>query len=333
MARSCTAAGAAVSKSDFATYTFALLALKDAAAKGAKLGGTVELHFTYDEESGGEIGPKRLLDEGLTQAGLRDCRRLFLCDRQRAQWLPAPRSDRRRQAGARGDSRKWRRRAGGGQRDPHGALCKPAVPCRKSVRTPGITSPTLNVGLINGGINTNVVPDQVTFRLDRRIIPEESPAEVEAGLRELISDSAKSFAGINVTVRQVLLATPLVPQPGSERIASAIQRHAQAILRDGCAGHRRAALHRRPSLCRARHSGGALWRGAADAAGSQRPQREREHPAVRPAGGHQDRRACGCGSLHETERSRRHDAGQEHLRQGARPGHAHPSRRRAARGA
>ena len=39
--------------------------------------------------------------------------------------------------------------------------------------TPGISSPTLNVGLISGGINTNVVPDQVTFRLDRRIIPEE----------------------------------------------------------------------------------------------------------------------------------------------------------------
>ena len=37
--------GAAVSKSDFATYTFALLALKDAVANGAKLGGTVELHL------------------------------------------------------------------------------------------------------------------------------------------------------------------------------------------------------------------------------------------------------------------------------------------------
>src|SRR5205085_2556401 len=96
--------------------------------------------------------------------------------------------------------------------------------------TPGITAPTLNVGLINGGINTNVVPDQVTFRLDRRIIPEESATKVEAGLRELISASAKSFAGINVTVRQVLLAAPLIPQPGSEKIAAAIQRHAKAIL-------------------------------------------------------------------------------------------------------
>ena len=41
---------------------------------------------------------------------------------------------------------------------------------------PGIVSPTLNVGLIRGGINTNVVPDQVVFRIDRRMIPEEDAA-------------------------------------------------------------------------------------------------------------------------------------------------------------
>ena len=60
--------GVAVSKSDFATYTWTLLALQAAAAQGARLGGTVELHFTYDEEIGGDIGPKWLIDQGLTQA-------------------------------------------------------------------------------------------------------------------------------------------------------------------------------------------------------------------------------------------------------------------------
>src|SRR5262249_12511295 len=59
--------GVAVSKSDFATYAFALLALKDAARNGAKLGGTIELHFTYDEEAGGELGPTLLLDIALTR--------------------------------------------------------------------------------------------------------------------------------------------------------------------------------------------------------------------------------------------------------------------------
>ena len=39
----------------------------------------------------------------------------------------------------------------------------------------GIGAPQLTVGLISGGINTNVVPDRVKLRMDRRIVPEESP--------------------------------------------------------------------------------------------------------------------------------------------------------------
>src|SRR5512142_1022478 len=49
--------GVAVSKSDFATYACALLALRDLAQSGVPLAGAVELHLTYDEEAGGEIGP------------------------------------------------------------------------------------------------------------------------------------------------------------------------------------------------------------------------------------------------------------------------------------
>jgi acetylornithine deacetylase/succinyl-diaminopimelate desuccinylase-like protein len=37
--------------------------LSSLTAAGAQLGGTVELHFTCDEEAGGEIGPKWLLDD------------------------------------------------------------------------------------------------------------------------------------------------------------------------------------------------------------------------------------------------------------------------------
>ena len=58
---------AAVSKSDFASYTFALRALE---SLGAPLHGGVELHFTYDEEFGGELGPGWLLKNGLTKPDL-----------------------------------------------------------------------------------------------------------------------------------------------------------------------------------------------------------------------------------------------------------------------
>jgi succinyl-diaminopimelate desuccinylase len=60
--------GVAVSKSDFATYAWALLALERAVAAGlARLNGTIELHLTYDEEAGGAIGPKWILEQGLSK--------------------------------------------------------------------------------------------------------------------------------------------------------------------------------------------------------------------------------------------------------------------------
>lgn len=222
--------GVAVSKSDFATYTFALLALKDAAARGAKISGTIELHFTYDEEVGGDIGPKRLLEQNLTRPDLviaagfsyavvtahNGCLHLevTVTGRQAHAAIPDTGVDALEAA--------------------NGILTalyqsRPALAQTRS-KSPGIVSPTLNIGLIKGGINTNVVPDQVTFRLDRRIIPEESPAKVEAQLRELISSAARAIPNVKVDVRQILLASPLVPQPGTDRIAAAIQRHAKKLL-------------------------------------------------------------------------------------------------------
>jgi acetylornithine deacetylase/succinyl-diaminopimelate desuccinylase-like protein len=55
---------AAVSKCDFATYIFATRALE---ALGVPLKGGLELHFTYDEEFGGLLGPGWLLEQKLTK--------------------------------------------------------------------------------------------------------------------------------------------------------------------------------------------------------------------------------------------------------------------------
>src|SRR3546814_15255536 len=62
--------GVSVFKSDGATYAYALRALEAAAAAGSNLKGTVELHFTYDEEAGGEIGPRWLIEQGISKPDL-----------------------------------------------------------------------------------------------------------------------------------------------------------------------------------------------------------------------------------------------------------------------
>ena len=53
---------------------------------------------------------------------------------------------------------------------------------------------------------------------------------MEAELRALIAASAQRERTIKVDVHRLLLAMPLTPQPGADRIVAAIQRHARQIL-------------------------------------------------------------------------------------------------------
>jgi acetylornithine deacetylase/succinyl-diaminopimelate desuccinylase-like protein len=219
--------GVAVSKSDFATYTYALRAIERLAAEGQKVNGTVELHFTYDEEVGGDIGPRSILSQGLSQpdfaigAGFsyavttahNGCLHLEVTVRGRQGHAAMPESGIDALAAA--------------TRILQALYDSRADFGNVSSRTPGIRHPTLNVGLIEGGINTNVVPDRVTFRLDRRIIPEESPVDAEAQTREVIERAAAGSPGIGVEIRRVLLALPLVRLPGAERLIGSLQRHGE----------------------------------------------------------------------------------------------------------
>jgi acetylornithine deacetylase/succinyl-diaminopimelate desuccinylase-like protein len=219
--------GAAVSKCDIATYAFALLALRQS---GAALAGTVELHITYDEEAGGEVGPACLLQQGITKPDLaigpgfsygivnahNGCLHLEVAVTGRSAHAARPGSgvDALEAATA---------ILAALYRDRHGLA-------RTVSAVPGIGSPQLTVGLIRGGINTNVVPDRVVFRLDRRMIPEEQPDTVEADLRRLIGAAAADFPEAGAVVRRILLARPLTPLPGSLRLTEVLQRRAAEVF-------------------------------------------------------------------------------------------------------
>ena len=94
----------------------------------------------------------------------------------------------------------------------------------------GINHPYLNVGMIEGGTNTNVVPGRVSFKLDRRMIPEENPAQVEATLRQLITDTAAQQPGVSVDIKRLLLANAMRPLPGNQPLVDALQKHGQAVF-------------------------------------------------------------------------------------------------------
>jgi acetylornithine deacetylase/succinyl-diaminopimelate desuccinylase-like protein len=97
-------------------------------------------------------------------------------------------------------------------------------------KIPGIGSPQLTIGLISGGINTNVVPDRVTFRLDRRIVPEENAADVERELRDVILAAGADFPGARVEIRRIMVATPLTPLPDGQDLTDLLCAHASRVM-------------------------------------------------------------------------------------------------------
>jgi acetylornithine deacetylase/succinyl-diaminopimelate desuccinylase-like protein len=70
----------------------------------------------------------------------------------------------------------------------------------------------------------------VVLKLDRRMIPEEVPEEVEARLRAVIAEAAALTPGITVDIRRMLLARSLQPLPGNRPLVEALQKHGQAVF-------------------------------------------------------------------------------------------------------
>lgn len=218
---------AAVSKCDFATFTFATRAIE---ALKVPLKGSVELHFTYDEEFGGELGPGWLLQQGLTKPDL------LIAAGFSYQVVTGHNGCLQLEVTVHGKM-------------GHAAVPETAVDALQAAtlilnalyhqntlykqvtsRVFGITHPYLNVGLIQGGTNTNVVPGKVVLKLDRRMIPEENPDEVEATLRRVIGEAVAGSRGVTVEVKRILLARALKPLEGNRPLVDALCRHASSVF-------------------------------------------------------------------------------------------------------
>ena len=217
----------AVSKGDFASFTFAVRAL-EAVARPSQ--GAVELHFTYDEEFGGELGPGWLLKNGLTQPDLliaagfsyevvtahNGCLQMEVTVHGKMAHAAVPHTGVDALQGA--------------VHILNALYAQNALYQAVTSKVEGIKHPYLNVGRIEGGTNTNVVPGKVMFKLDRRMIPEENPIEVEASIRRVIAQAAGERAGITVDIKRLLLANAMTPLPGNQPLVAALQKHALAVM-------------------------------------------------------------------------------------------------------
>jgi len=223
----------AVSKSDFSTFTFATRALE---SLGLPLKGGVELHFTYDEEFGGEMGPGWLLAKGLTKPDL------MIAAGFSYQVVTAHNGCLQMEVTVQGEM------AHAAVPDTGTDALQGAVHILNALhalnaeykkvisKVEGITHPYLNVGQISGGTNTNVMPGKVVFKLDRRMIPEENPAEVEASIRKIIEEAARTFnpprggKQLRVDIKRLLLANAMVPLAGNRPLVDAIQKHGSDVF-------------------------------------------------------------------------------------------------------
>ena len=217
----------AVSKCDFASYAFAVRALE---AVTQPTHGSVELLFTYDEEFGGELGPAWLLKNKVIQPDLmvaagfsyqvvtahNGCLQMQVTVHGKMAHAAIPQSGVDALQGA--------------VKILNALYAQNTLYQQVTSQVTGITHPYLNVGTIEGGTNTNVVPGRVSFKLDRRMIPEENPAEVEATLRAVIAQAAAESPGITVDIQRILLANALKPLPGNQPLVAAIQKHGEAVF-------------------------------------------------------------------------------------------------------
>jgi len=220
----------AVSKGDFSSFTYAVRALESLDSPEVPLKGGVELHFTYDEEFGGEVGPGWLLKHKLTKPDL------MIAAGFSYQVVTAHNGCLQMEVTVHGKM-------------AHAAIPESGVDAMQAAvhilntlyaqntlykqvtsKVEGISHPYLNVGTIEGGTNTNVVPGKVVFKLDRRMIPEENPAEVEARIRALITDAAAQCPGITVDIKRLLLANSMKPLAGNKPLVDAIQKHGEALF-------------------------------------------------------------------------------------------------------
>jgi len=227
---------AAVSKCDFSTFTYALRAL-EAVAKPSQ--GAVELHFTYDEEFGGLLGPGWLLEKGLTKPDL------MVAAGFSYEVVVAHNGCLQMEITV------------------HGKMAHAAVPHtgvdalqatvaimndlyaentayqKVSSQVAGIKHPYLNIGRIEGGTNTNVIPGKVLLKIDRRMIPEENPVEVEAHIRQVIAQAVERFNSergyqgddaVRIDIKRLLLANAMTPLAGNQPLVDAIQTHGEAVF-------------------------------------------------------------------------------------------------------
>ncbi len=219
--------GVVASKGVLAAYVYALLALRNQAEN---LKGAVELHITFDSQTGGDLGCRWLLANKLVAPDLviaagtthslttaaTGC--LFLEVEIRGRSAPASLPD-----------------SGIDTLEATAKVMAAIYQHRQDYskirsKVEGIGSPTIVISQVQGGESPRSVADRTLITIDRRLIPGEDPTRVENELTTLIGTSVVQVPGVLCKVRRKGLSQAMVPNKGTAKLVETFQHHAPDIL-------------------------------------------------------------------------------------------------------
>lgn len=212
--------GAADAKGALAAMVWAGKALADV---GPDLAGSLALNPVSDEEVGGLEGTQRVLTEGLLQPDF--CVVGEITDNQVAiahrgiVWLKLATRGRSAHASTPKD---------GVNAIGHAVRIlyrletelAPALARRTHPLTP---PPSVNIGLIMGGLKTNMVADRCEVQIDRRTLPGETVEQVVTEVRRLVERARSEAPDLEATVEVVLHGSALETPPEAEIVRQSCQ--------------------------------------------------------------------------------------------------------------
>ena len=96
----------------------------------------------------------------------------------------------------------------------------------KAMDHPMTPPPSMNIGTIQGGVKTNVVPDTCEVNIDRRLLPEETPEEAQKQISEVIDKIRRSDPDFKAELKVLLTGSPINTSPDEHivKIAQSINK-------------------------------------------------------------------------------------------------------------
>jgi acetylornithine deacetylase len=88
-------------------------------------------------------------------------------------------------------------------------------------RHPLLGEPTLNVGVIRGGAQVNIVPEECLMEIDRRLVPGEEPPVIRRQYEQLSETLRTRFPDLEMTHQPLLEDWPMETSPDSHIVRTA----------------------------------------------------------------------------------------------------------------